>query len=146
MKKIILFLAATCSSVAFAQVGINTENPIHLLHTDGQNDNPTTGTPNSAQQVNDVVITEYGEIGIGTITPEEKLHLKEGNALIDGKLGVGNADRNAGLAVKNTNGSEPILSLTSTSNVERLIVTENGEMGINTTPKALWISILRLQV
>ncbi|MGV0924084.1 hypothetical protein [Empedobacter tilapiae] len=66
------------SSVSlFSQVGINTENPQQLFHTDGKSSaattNPTTGVPSVAQQVDDVVITNQGRVGIGVITPTQSL-------------------------------------------------------------------------
>ncbi|KFC19605.1 hypothetical protein IO90_10000 [Chryseobacterium sp. FH1] len=73
MKKPIIFTFVLVSSIAFSQVGINTENPQQLFHVDGNRDNPTTGTPNSTQQINDVVITGNGQVGIGTISPVAKL-------------------------------------------------------------------------
>ncbi|GEM53774.1 hypothetical protein EB1_35640 [Empedobacter brevis NBRC 14943 = ATCC 43319] len=80
MKKHLIILMSLFSSVSlFSQVGINTENPQQLFHTDGKSSaattNPTTGTPTVAQQVDDVVITNQGRIGIGTIAPTEKLEV-----------------------------------------------------------------------
>lgn len=73
MRKTIFFTFMLFSTIAFAQVGINTENPKQVFHVDGSKDNPNTGMPNSAQQMNDVVITSSGQVGIGTITPGAKL-------------------------------------------------------------------------
>lgn len=73
MRKTIIFTFVLLSSIAFSQVGINTENPKQVLHVDGNKDNPTTGMPNAAQQINDVVITSNGQIGIGTVNPAAKL-------------------------------------------------------------------------
>ncbi|TGN21429.1 hypothetical protein [Empedobacter tilapiae] len=80
MKKHLIVLISLFSSVSlFSQVGINTENPQQLFHTDGKSSaattNPTTGIPSAAQQVDDVVITNQGRIGIGTIAPTEKLEV-----------------------------------------------------------------------
>lgn len=80
MKKHLVILMSLFSSVSlFSQVGINTENPQQLFHTDGKSSdattNPTTGTPTVAQQIDDVVITNQGRVGIGTIAPSEKLEV-----------------------------------------------------------------------
>lgn len=76
MKKLIVLIVTVISVTVFGQVGINTENPQQMFHTDGQNDNPPTGTPTEMQQLNDVVITENGQIGVGTIAPTEKLDVE----------------------------------------------------------------------
>ncbi|QES93754.1 hypothetical protein F0358_14005 [Empedobacter brevis] len=80
MKKHLIILMSLFSSASlFSQVGINTENPQQLFHTDGKSSaattNPTTGTPSVAQQVDDVVITNQGRVGIGTINPSIKLDI-----------------------------------------------------------------------
>ncbi len=79
MRIYILFLILLLNVKLFSQVGINTENPQQLFHTDGKSSegtiNPTTGVPSNVQQVDDVVITNLGRIGIGTITPSEKLEV-----------------------------------------------------------------------
>lgn len=89
MRKTIIFTFTLLSSITFAQVGINTENPKQVLHVDGNKDNPNTGMPNSTQQINDVVITSNGQIGIGTVTPSAKLDVA-GNISVNTNL-AGNA-------------------------------------------------------
>ncbi|CAD0224620.1 hypothetical protein [Chryseobacterium sp. JV274] len=59
--------------LSFSQVGINTVAPQATFHIDGGKDNPVTGIPSITQQVNDVVITSTGRVGIGTITPTAQL-------------------------------------------------------------------------
>lgn len=77
MKKIILlFVLISCLNPIIAQVGINTQNPQALFHIDGSRDNNTSGTPTSTQQANDLVVTENGNVGIGTTTPKVKLDLR----------------------------------------------------------------------
>lgn len=60
---------------AIAQIGINTENiPANiLLIVDGAKDNPATGTINKAAQINDVVVTDRGLVGIGLHNPKAKV-------------------------------------------------------------------------
>ena len=58
-----------CSSLS-AQVGIRTENPQGLLHVDAKGD--TNGSLNVS---NDVVVTKEGRIGVGTLSPQARLHI-----------------------------------------------------------------------
>lgn len=82
---------------AFAQSpknGINTKNPVQLFHIDGKGDNAVSGPITIQQQSNDVVITENGEIGVGTNTPNAKLDIVtateySGFKLEDGNQGQG---------------------------------------------------------
>jgi hypothetical protein len=80
MKKIIpsLLLFGLGTSVLYAQVGINTQNPQAQFHVDGAKDNPTTGTPTAAQQANDVVVTQDGRLGVGTTSPANNIEIKSG--------------------------------------------------------------------
>lgn len=70
MKKIFLVMLVIFSFRIEAQIGINTSNPQSIFHIDGKNDNPQTGVPPLPQQINDVVITSDGRLGIGTILPQ----------------------------------------------------------------------------
>lgn len=75
MKKIVLALSITYSALVYAQVGVNTTNPQGKFHIDGGKDNPTIGAPSTTQQVNDVIVTGAGNLGIGTTTPTRKLEI-----------------------------------------------------------------------
>ncbi|WP_344826490.1 hypothetical protein [Chryseobacterium ginsenosidimutans] len=66
---LLMFLVAGNTFVT-AQVGILTPNPQGPLHVDGAKDNPATGIPTTIQQVNDVIITTEGSLGVGTIAPD----------------------------------------------------------------------------
>ncbi|GAA4151675.1 hypothetical protein GCM10022217_05750 [Chryseobacterium ginsenosidimutans] len=68
------------STVCSAQVGINTSNPQTLLHVDGAKDNPATGAATAAQQLNDVVVTSLGRVGVGTNAPVNKLEVNSGTS------------------------------------------------------------------
>ncbi|PIF46448.1 hypothetical protein CLU96_3479 [Chryseobacterium sp. 52] len=81
MKKTIILLSFMSYKALFAQVGINTPNPRATLHIDGGKDNPATGIPSIPQQANDIAITSAGRIGIGTITPSQKLEIQTGGTL-----------------------------------------------------------------
>jgi hypothetical protein len=74
MKQLILFLFSfLMSSLLSAQVGINTNNPLAVFHIDG--DGLNSATPTATEQLNDVVITKDGNIGIGIINPTNKLSI-----------------------------------------------------------------------
>ena len=75
----------------YAQVGINTSNPIGIFNIDGKGDGATT----PATIANDVVINNKGYIGAGTISPDTKLHIEVpvntyGLAIQDGNEAEGN--------------------------------------------------------
>ncbi|KAA2215696.1 hypothetical protein [Chryseobacterium sediminis] len=78
MKKTIVLTAVLSSVLTFSQVGIDTQNPQAKFHVDGAKDNAPTGVPTASQQANDVVITSAGNVGIGTVTPANKLTVKGG--------------------------------------------------------------------
>ena len=79
MKKFYLtILPFLFGASVFAQqgnVGINTVNPQATLHIDGGRDNNTTGVPTAAQQLNDVVVTKEGFVGIHTSEPKAHLQI-----------------------------------------------------------------------
>jgi len=68
-KNIYLAIALTTSSLAWSQVGINTQNPQGVFNIDGAKNNVTTGTPTAAQLQDDFIVTASGSTGIGT-TPD----------------------------------------------------------------------------
>lgn len=94
MKKYIALFLAINSLFAYGQIGINTENPQQLFHIDGKSTvattNPTTGTPTEEQQKDDFVVTNDGNVGIGTIYPSAKIEINTdinqtpGFKLVDG--------------------------------------------------------------
>lgn len=69
------FLLLFSITLAAQNIGINTKQPLGVFHVDSKENNPKTGIPSSAQQIDDFVITDKGNIGIGTIKPENKLHI-----------------------------------------------------------------------
>ncbi|PKF76064.1 hypothetical protein [Chryseobacterium sp. PMSZPI] len=69
-KSLLLPLVLVTSLSTHAQVGIQTQNPQGVFNVDGLKDNPATGTPTPAQQLNDFVITSNGSVGIGTTSPD----------------------------------------------------------------------------
>lgn len=75
-KILLLLLTLGFPSVFICgQIGINTEYPVGILHVDGAGDN-TSLTPSETQQLNDVIVTSNGDLGIGTNSPITKVDLK----------------------------------------------------------------------
>ncbi len=83
-KKVTLLCSLIAFGVSFAQVGINTSNPQGAFHVDGAKDNNSTGAPTAAQQLNDLIVTNAGNIGIGTTTPTSKMEINSGTANTSG--------------------------------------------------------------
>lgn len=89
-------------------IGINTANPQGILHTDGLKDNPASSSNiTSVQQLNDVLIDHNGRIGVGTLTPNAKVDLRNSG---NGAIGIGNSTLSANIAdggaVRYNNGIE----------------------------------------
>ncbi|NDW10816.1 hypothetical protein [Dysgonomonas sp. 520] len=62
-----------------AQVGVHTESPKALLHIDTNKD-----TDASNITTDDVVVTDKGHLGIGTVKPDTTLHVAGTFRLVDG--------------------------------------------------------------
>ncbi|REC79350.1 hypothetical protein DRF60_05860 [Chryseobacterium elymi] len=96
-KETISFLGVfLTSSIIYAQVGINTNNPQAIFHVDAAKDNPLSGAPSVVQQANDFVVTSTANVGIGTTNPTDKLDVASGNARIrdiNSNIGIGGTDR-----------------------------------------------------
>ena len=76
-NNIFLFAFVLFFSIAKSQVGVNTPNPQGVFNIDGGKDNPKTGNAHTdAQQQNDVTVLANGNVGIGTINPTNKLHIR----------------------------------------------------------------------
>ncbi|UKB78674.1 hypothetical protein [Chryseobacterium sp. MEBOG07] len=76
MTKFFFTILALLFSVGvFCQVGINTTNPQGTFHVDGGKDNASTGVPTVSQQANDFVATSADNVGIGTVSPTNKLEI-----------------------------------------------------------------------
>ncbi len=62
-------------NIAYSQFGIDTPNPQGVFHIDGAKNNPTTGTPTTAQTTDDIIIKSTGNVGIGNINPSTKIEI-----------------------------------------------------------------------
>ncbi|WP_282628053.1 hypothetical protein [Empedobacter sedimenti] len=93
MKKYIAFTLLIITYSLSAQLGINTNNPQQLVHIDGQKNNPATGKPTSAQQLDDLVITKDGRLGIGITEPTTRVEINNTTTgaikIVDGTQGDG---------------------------------------------------------
>lgn len=72
--KITILTLSLIANSFFAQVGINTSNPLASFHVDGAKDNSTV--PTAAQQLNDFVVTSTGSVGLGNITVDSSAKLQ----------------------------------------------------------------------
>ena len=89
MKKNVFIISVMMySSLAFSQAGINTPNPQGALHVDGAKDNVAIGTPTVVQQLNDFIVTNTGNVGIGTTSPAAKLDVNGNIKIADGSQGA----------------------------------------------------------
>lgn len=81
----VIITIITGAQLTHAQIGINTEYVANnlILHIDSRRNNPTDGTtPSASQALDDVVVTNIGNIGIGTLTPQAKLHIVTGGTTL----------------------------------------------------------------
>jgi len=97
MKKNFIILSTLLVSASFfSQVGVNNTSPQGTFHVDGARDNPATGAPTAAQQLNDAIVTSTGSLGLGTTAPTQKIDVAAGNVRvrdINTTVGVGGVDR-----------------------------------------------------
>ncbi len=78
MKKKILLLMGIFSIgiITYAQVGINTKNPIGIFHVDPKGDTNTSG---SVGITDDLIIDKSGNIGVGVLPrTDAKINLTDG--------------------------------------------------------------------
>ncbi|ROH95886.1 hypothetical protein [Chryseobacterium daecheongense] len=129
-KNIFLMIVLLSFTHMFSQIGIQTPNPIGILHIDGQKDNPVTGTTfTPAQQSNDVIITNTGRVGAGTLSPAVKMDVRNSG---NGAIGFGTSTLTAAAAdegavrynngVEYSNGNEWLPLLTAQPATNKVIV------------------------
>jgi hypothetical protein len=76
---LLLWAQTTVLRAQTTGVGINTENLQGAFQVDAAANNPASGLVPAAQQADDVVVTEEGYTGIGTLTPSTQLHIHTRN-------------------------------------------------------------------
>lgn len=129
--KITIFVFASIISITltqlYAQVGVNIKNPQGVFHLDGKGD--TNGSTNT---LDDVVVLNNGNVGIGTVNPSVKLEINTGGTstnvikgfkLVDGSQGdkkvlTSDAD---GLAYWNTLSFSSFTRLAGTSSTHNYL-------------------------
>lgn len=100
MKRIFNITLTLISINLFSQVGIGTEYPKKTLHIDGKSDNTST----IDKPENDIVIDNNGNLGIGIITPSNRLHILNNKTESSFKLVDGTQGQSKVLTVINSNG------------------------------------------
>lgn len=71
-----------------AQIGINTESPRGIFHVDSKSDTPALGIPTVGLEIDDVLIDGDGNMGVGTISPQVKMHIVTGGTSTNPKTGL----------------------------------------------------------
>ncbi|PXV69126.1 hypothetical protein CLV62_101395 [Dysgonomonas alginatilytica] len=101
-KKNLLLMGIFSLGLLNAQVGINTKNPLGVLHIDPKGDTNASGTTGASD---DIVIKSNGQVGIGTISPAKTLDLRGRFKLVDGTQADGyflTSDANGNASWKKT--------------------------------------------
>ncbi|QCX52872.1 hypothetical protein [Elizabethkingia sp. JS20170427COW] len=96
MKKYILSILSFIPFIVYSQIGIGTQAPQQLVHIDAAKNNNNADPSGTPEESDDVVITNKGMIGVGTITPKTRLDLRgEGNK---NAIGIGITNQTASAA------------------------------------------------
>lgn len=138
MKKIILsIILLSLSNLLYSQVGIATQNPLGVFHVDAnKNDNSST-TPTVAQQSDDFVIKNNGNIGVGNVNPKVKLDLRAADNS-NSALGIGTTSASASTAGAGAIKYDPVENTMSYSNelvwvlAKPSIITKAQVVAVNT--------------
>lgn len=77
-----------------AQIGINTESPRGIFHVDPKSNTPASGIPAAGLVVDDILVDGEGNMGIGTIFPQAKMHIVTGGTSTNPKTGFRMDDGN----------------------------------------------------
>lgn len=81
-------------SFSYAQMGINTMNPLGLFHVDGLGNNANNTSLTPTQQLDDFILLHNRRVGIGTTIPSVKFEISsnelgKGLKLVEGTEGEG---------------------------------------------------------
>lgn len=71
----LLILSLCCIAGIKAQIGIQTESPLGIVHIDAAKDN--SSAPTATQLLNDVIIDSNGNIGLGVSAPTARLEIAD---------------------------------------------------------------------
>ncbi|MDL2215269.1 hypothetical protein LJC00_03680 [Dysgonomonas sp. OttesenSCG-928-M03] len=71
-----------------AQVGVNTNSPKGVFHIDSKKNTPVSAGGIIVQALDDIVIDNKGNLGVGTLDPQAKLHIVTGGTALVPKVGV----------------------------------------------------------
>lgn len=95
MKFIFILLGLLAVTLSYSQIGINTDAPQRLFHIDALG-NTVVGN----NTTDDVVVTGAGDLGVGLISPNEKLHIK---SLTGGAIRIDDTTQTEGLVLTSGN-------------------------------------------
>jgi hypothetical protein len=124
-----VFANASSRQIVFGGGVSNLKNPTEInFYTSTNVENPADRGARLRMFINDI-----GNIGMGTATPTEKLHVV-GNGLFTGDLGVGGVTPTSRLHVKGVNNTSTnsSLNVTNASDASLLFVRNDGNVGIGT--------------
>lgn len=113
------------STSLLAQVGINISNPQGIFHIDSQ-----SNTISSNITDDDVIVTADGKVGIGTVTPSEKLDIHGNLRIVDGLQGENKrltSDAN-GLAIWKTMSNPVKIGVLSPTGIN--LTVKNSDVGV----------------
>ena len=99
-KKILLLMVVFSLGIVHAQVGINTQTPLGIFHIDPKEDT-SGGITNTSD---DIIVTATGNVGIGTISPDARMHIKTDNDTPAFKLQDGN-EKSASVLISDESGN-----------------------------------------
>lgn len=86
-------------SISFAQIGINTTNPVGVFHVDSAGDTDSAASVNTSD---DVEVDKYGNMGIGVMNPQTKLDIR---STTPGAIRIADTSEGAGkVLVSDSNG------------------------------------------
>lgn len=153
--RLILFYFMLISFGLKAQVGINTEDIRGVFHLDTAADNNAVISPLSAS--NDVVITSDGNMGVGTITPTSRLHIKSDSpysafrlrtSTSTGAVLLGDSSGNAFWGITKGNGGRkfsflPVATTINNNTTKQILLDTEDSNGIKVQSDGSYAVIIR---